>query len=63
MREKPYFLTNPAWYTVDLDDEERGYKLTDKAPEEARQSYDEFYSGTVTLDGVDSEQFTNYIFE
>jgi len=63
MREMPYFLTNPEWYTVDPDDDERGYKLTDKAPEEAIESYNEFYSGTVTLDGVVSSQFTNYVFE
>ena len=41
-QEKPYFLNNPAWYYFDED--EFCYKLTDKAPEKARKSYQEFYS-------------------
>lgn len=40
--EKPYFLTNPAWYYFDED--EFCYKLTDKAPKKAIESYKEFYS-------------------
>ena len=38
---EPYFLTNEAWYYY--DDKELCYKLTDEAPEKARQSYDKFY--------------------
>lgn len=40
----PYFLKNDEWYTFDPDDEDRAYKLTDKAPKKARESYEEFYS-------------------
>lgn len=39
--EKPYFMTNKEWFYFDEDD--FMYKLTDKAPEEAKKSYDEFY--------------------
>lgn len=39
--EKPYFLTDNSWYYYDED--EGIYKLTDKAPEEAIESYNEFY--------------------
>ena len=46
--EKPYFLKDPSWYYFDED--EVKYKLTDKAPEEARKSYEEFY-GQSDLEG------------
>lgn len=37
----PYFMENKDWYVYD---KEKGkYILTDKAPEEAKKSYDEFY--------------------
>ena len=39
--DKPYFMENKAWYF--FDEEEWMYKLTDKAPEKARISYEEFY--------------------
>lgn len=39
--EEPYFLTNPEWYYY--DEVELKYKLTDKAPEKAINSYKEFY--------------------
>ena len=39
--EKPYFLENEAWYYFDED--EFCYKLTDKAPKKAVDSYNEFY--------------------
>lgn len=43
MSEKqPYFLTNEDWYYFDED--EFRYKLTDKAPEKAVESYKQFYS-------------------
>lgn len=38
---RPYFLTNDSWYYYDED--EGVYKLTEKAPKEAIQSYNEFY--------------------
>ncbi len=63
MRGMPFFLTNEDWYTVDLDDEERGYKLTDKAPQEAIDSYNDFYDGTVRLEGEAEEAFAGYVFE
>lgn len=37
----PYFFTNKEWYYY--DEKEEIYKLTDKATEKARQSYEEFY--------------------
>lgn len=39
--DKPYFMTNEEWYY--FDEEEFKYKLTDKATEEARKSYEEYY--------------------
>lgn len=39
--EKPYFMKNPEWYY--FDEEDFCYKLTDKAPEKAKESYEEFY--------------------
>lgn len=48
--EIPYFLTNPEWY-VQADilkdgfpEDGRGYHLTEKAPQEAIDSYNAFYS-------------------
>lgn len=38
----PYFMNNPDWYY--FDDKAFCYKLTDKAPKEAKDSYNEFYS-------------------
>ena len=37
----PYFMTNKEWYYFDR--KEFRIKLTDKAPEKARQSYEDFY--------------------
>lgn len=44
---EPYFLTNPEWYYYDLD--EGNYKLTEKAPQKAIDSYEEYYN---YIDGV-----------
>lgn len=38
---KPYFMNNDDWYYYDY--EEKKYKLTDKAPQKAIESYNEFY--------------------
>ncbi len=38
----PYFMKNEEWYYH--DEVEWCYKLTNKAPEEAIKSYEEFYS-------------------
>jgi len=40
--EVPYFIMNDEWYYY--DEEEEIYKLTDKAPKEAIESYNKFYS-------------------
>lgn len=42
MQDYPLFLENELWYYY--DDEEEIYKLTDKAPPEAIESYNEFYN-------------------
>lgn len=39
--EKPYFMQNKEWYYHDK--EEWVYKITDKAPLKAEESYKEFY--------------------
>ncbi len=39
---EPYFLENPEWYK--FDEENFRYILTEKATDEARKSYEEFYS-------------------
>lgn len=54
--EKPYFMSNEEWYTVDLPfgEDGRGYHLTDKAPQEAIDSYNEFYAPKKAIvDGVE----------
>lgn len=63
MQRMPYFMTNEEWYFRDYDDDERGYKLTDKAPQEAVESYNEFYGGTVELKGDAKEAFASYQFD
>jgi hypothetical protein len=39
--KEPYFLKNAVWYY--FDETECKYKLTDKATDEAKKSYNEFY--------------------
>ena len=41
MVDMPYFMTDDKWYYYDYDDKK--YKLTDEAPEKAKESYVEFY--------------------
>ena len=41
MLKEPYFTKNKEWYY--FDEKEFKYKLTDKAPQEAIDSYKEFY--------------------
>lgn len=38
--EEPYYMTNEEWYY--FDEKESRYKLTDKAPPEAKKSYEEY---------------------
>ena len=40
--EKPYFMSNEEWFK--FDEKEFKYVLTEKATEEAKESYKEFYS-------------------
>lgn len=45
MRAMPLFLENDSWYTEDVDEDGHvKYHLTDAAPEEARKSYEDYYS-------------------
>ena len=37
----PYFMTNKEWYY--FDEKDFCYKLTEKATEQAKKSYNEFY--------------------
>lgn len=46
---RPYFLENEEWYKFNED--EWKYELTDKAPEKARKSYEEFYKTEEVIDG------------
>lgn len=39
--EEPYFMQNKEWYT--FDESAFMYKLTDKAPQEAVDSYNDYY--------------------
>ncbi len=39
--EVPYFMTNSEWYYY--DEKEEIFKLTNKATEEAKKSYEEYY--------------------
>lgn len=39
--EEPHFLKNTEWYFYDY--EKCRYELTDKATEEAKESYKQFY--------------------
>lgn len=48
MKKEPYFLSNKEWFY--FDEQEFCYKLTDKAPEEAITSYQEFYNTGVRID-------------
>lgn len=42
VEDKPYFMMDESWYY--FDEKECRYYLTDKAPEEAKKSYDVFYA-------------------
>jgi hypothetical protein len=42
VEDKPYFMMDESWYY--FDEKECRYYLTDKAPEEAKKSYDDFYA-------------------
>ena len=48
MKEQPYFMSDQAWYY--FDEADFCYKLTDQAPPEAVQSYEEFYESSDILE-------------
>lgn len=48
--DKPYFMENPEWFY--FDENEYRYKLTDKAPEKAVRSYEEFYNRIEPADDI-----------
>ena len=48
MKTEPYFMRNKDWYY--FDEAEFCYKLTEKAPPEAVQSYDDFYKEKIVKD-------------
>ena len=39
--ERPYFMENKEWYR--FNEEEFRYELTDKAPQKAVESYEQYY--------------------
>lgn len=41
MQDKPYFMNNKEWYEFDF--EKRRFVLTEKAPEKAKKSIEDFY--------------------
>lgn len=41
MLDRPYFMENEEWYYFDF--EEKKFKLTDKANNEAKESYKAYY--------------------
>lgn len=50
--QEPMFMTNRDWYVTpeeegldsDFFEDGRGYHIKDSAPEEAKKSYEDFYS-------------------
>lgn len=46
--KEPYFMSNEEWFY--FDEKDFCYKLTDKAPEKAKESYKEFYD---SLDSIE----------
>lgn len=40
MLDMPYFMTNKEWYRFDYDKDT--FVLTEKAPEKAKKSYEEY---------------------
>lgn len=41
MQDRPYFMKLKEWYEFDF--QKRKFVLTDKAPEKAKKSHEEFY--------------------
>lgn len=55
LRRTPLFKKNKEWWYY--DEKEGKVKLTDKAPEEARKSYEEYYKPTMYNTGIDLSDF------
>ena len=49
MLDMPYFMQKKEWFEFDF--KKRRYVLTDKAPEKAKESLEEFYRDLVKDDG------------
>ena len=47
LQKEPYFMKKKDWYYH--DPEENKYHLTDKAPREAIESYNEFYEENIDI--------------
>ena len=56
-QDLPYFMENEEWYT--FNEEEWKYELTDKAPQEAIDSYNDFYKEKIVVDKEGNEYKTN----
>lgn len=50
LSKRPYFMENEEWYYHDK--KKNRYVLTDKAPEKARKSYEDFYDLSNDIDPV-----------
>lgn len=57
VQEKPYFLENEEWYK--FNEEEWKYELTDKAPQEAIDSYNDFYNYNIKTDNDGNIDISN----
>lgn len=51
LTKQPYFFENEEWYYY--DGKKNRFFLTDKAPEEAKKSYEEFYNPEYHYDAFD----------
>lgn len=49
MLDMPYFMENDEWYY--FDGTNKMFVLTDKAPQKARKSYEEFYAAVRNAHG------------
>ena len=47
MRDMPYFMSNARWYEFDFD--KRIFVLTEEAPKEAKESYEEYLEAKQTI--------------
>ena len=57
VREEPYFMSNKEWYI--FNEEKWKYELTDKAPQEAIDSYNDFYKKKIVIDEEGNENEVN----